>query len=86
MTYSLPDARPKFVIISFMHVPFPAHHILQLVTPKLHAEYTLPGCSPFSFLRYFLLLYPNIIHSSVSSAFGLCPLNVTDQVLRPHRG
>jgi len=85
MTYSLQDAGPKFVIISFMHVPFSAHHILQLATPLLHAEYTLPGCSLVNFLRYFFLLYPNIFHNSVSSALSLRPLNVTDQVLRPHR-
>jgi len=84
MTYSFPDARPKFVTISFMHVPFSGNHILQLATPLLHAEYTLPGCSLVNFLRYFLLLYPNIFHSSVSSALSL-RLNVTAQVLRPHR-
>jgi len=56
MTYSLPDARPNFVIISSMHVPFPAHRILQLATPLLRAAYNLPGCSLVNFLRYFLLL------------------------------
>jgi hypothetical protein len=50
MTYSFPDAQPKCVISS-MHAPFPAHRILQLATPMLHAEYTLPGRSLVNFLR-----------------------------------
>jgi hypothetical protein len=85
MTYSLPDAQPKLVTIPSMHALLPAHRILQLATPLLHAEYTLPGCSLVNILRSISFSYIQIFSTAVSIALSLRPLNGTDQVLRPHR-